>query len=193
VYAALGGWVGALPLPWIPDLLVSSIRGALVHDLAVRHGVSLSPEAREVLANPAPPGVHRGWLTQAVRFFGGKLAMQTLTRFGPVGIIWPARVAVGTFALGYLFDRYLAGGRHGRAVRIDAEEARRVRAAVDAAAMRALSSKPGPMEEPRAIDDQRDATTTVMDTMLSLAAGLPGRVLDHLDAAFDELLAHPDA
>ena len=192
VYAALGAWAGAVPLPWIPDVLVRSVRGALVNDIAVRHGVSLSPEAREILANPARPGARRKLLSQAVRFVGVKLAAQTLTRFGPVGLVWPTRVALGTFALGYLFDRYLEQGRADRAVRVDGGEALRVRNAAEGAVLRAFATRPTPSEEPRAIDDQRDTATAVVDSILSLAAGLPGRVLDHLDSAFDELLAQSD-
>ncbi len=192
VYAVLGAWAGALPLPWVPDVLVRGVRGALVHDIAVRHGVSLAPEARKLLASSSPPGVHGGWVSQAVRFVGVKLAVQTLTRFGPVRLFWPVRVAAGTFALGYLFDRYLAAGRTGNAVRIDEDEARRVREAVEGAAARAFGARPDRAEEPQAIDDQRDAATTIVDTLLSVAAGLPGRVLDHLDAAFDELVARVD-
>ena len=192
VYAAIAAWAGALPIPWVPDLLARSVRGALVHDIAVRHGVSLAPEAREILARPSPPGVHRGWVVQVARFVGLKIAMQTLTRIGPVGLVWPASVALGTFALGHLFDRYLASGRSAQAVRIDEDEARRVRKAVDGATVRAFGARPARVHEPAAIDDQRDAATTIVDTVLSVAAGLPGRALDHLDAAFDELLARGD-
>jgi hypothetical protein len=195
VYAALGAWAGAIPLPWLPDVLVRSVRGALVHDIAVRHGVSLTPGAREVLANPASPHAKRRLLAQAVRFVGVKVAVQALTRFGPVGLVWPARVALGTFALGYLFDRYLEMGRSSsgaRPVRIDEDEARRVRQAVDGAALRAFGTRPRPLDDPRAIDDQRDPATAIIDSLLSVAAGLPGRVLDHLDAAFDELLSNPN-
>jgi hypothetical protein len=192
VYVLLGGWVGAMPIPWIPDALVGKVRGSLVHDLVARHGVSLSPEAREILASSTPPWVSRGLVSQAVRVLGVRLAAQALTRFGPAGLIWPARSGFGTFALGYLFDRYLTARRSEQAVRIDEAEALRVRRAIEGAAVRAFSKRPEPPEEPLAIDDQRGPATTVVDTVLSLAAGLPGRVLDHLDAAFDELVATAD-
>src|SRR6202008_3528231 len=39
VYAAIGASAGAVPLPWIPDVLVRRVRGALVHDVAVRPGL----------------------------------------------------------------------------------------------------------------------------------------------------------
>jgi hypothetical protein len=127
-----------------------------------------------------------------VRFFGVRLAVQALTRFGPVGLMWPARAAVGTFALGHLFDRYVGSRRTERAVRIDENEARRIRKAVEGAILRAFGTRPSPVTQPPAIDEQRDPATILVDGVLSLAAGLPGRVLDHLDTAFDELLARGD-
>src|SRR5258708_753294 len=53
VYAALGASVAAVPLPWIPDALVRRVRGALVHDIPVRHGLSLTGDARDALAEPS--------------------------------------------------------------------------------------------------------------------------------------------
>ena len=84
VYAAVGASLSAVPLPWLPDSLLRRVRGALVHDVAVRHGLSLTREARDVLSEPSGPDGPSGLLTQAVRFLGGRIAMRTLTRFGPV-------------------------------------------------------------------------------------------------------------
>ena len=36
----------ALPLPFIPGTLATRVRGALVHDICARFGLSLTPEAR---------------------------------------------------------------------------------------------------------------------------------------------------
>jgi hypothetical protein len=190
VYAALGASVSAVPLPWLPDSLVRRVRGALVHDIAVRHGLSLTPEAREILCEPSGPDGPRSVLTQAMRFLGVRFATRALTRLGPVGMLWPLRGALRTYVLGHLFDRYLDLARTDRAARIDVEEARRVRQAVDGALARALTVDPGELQEPTIIDDQRDAVTAVVDTVLGLAAGVPGRLVRRLDAAFDELLVH---
>lgn len=190
VYAAMGAGVAVLPLPWVPDSLVRRVRGALVHDVAVRHGLSLTPEAREVLAEPAGPDGPRGIVAQALRFFGVKIAARTLSRLGPVGLYWPVRDALRTYALGHLFDRYLELSRVERAVRIDVGEARRVRQAVDGALARSLTVDPGTPHEPTVIDDQRDGTTVLVDGVLGMAAGVPSRLMRRLDAAFDELLAH---
>jgi hypothetical protein len=190
IYAAFGASVAALPLPWLPDSLVRRVRGALVHDVAVRHGLSLTRDARDVLAEPSGPDGPRSLLAQAARFVGGRVAAKTFARLGILGMIWPLRDALRTFVLGHLFDRYLAIARIERAVRIDAAEARRVRQAIDGALARALTVEPPPMPEPSAIDDQRDAMTALLDGLLGLAAGVPGRLVHRLDAAFDDVLAH---
>lgn len=188
VYAAMGASVGAVPLPWLPGSLARRVRGALLHDIAVRHGISLTPEARAALADPAGVDAARGWIEQGVRFVGVRLAARALTRFGPVGMVWPLRDAVRTFALGHLFDRYLAALRTERAVRIDVDEARRVRRAIDGAFARAVTLAPDPIEEPTPVDDQRDAMTALLDGLFSLAAGVPERLVRRLDLAFDELV-----
>jgi hypothetical protein len=189
VYAAMGATVGAVPLPWVPDSLVRRVRGAVAHDVAVRHGVSLTNEAREVLSEPSGA---RGVLAQTTRFVGVRLAARFLGRFGPVRWVWPVRNAVQTYVLGRLFDRYLQHGRTDRAVRVDAGEARRVRKAIDDALLRTLSVEVPRREEPTVIDDQRDATTAFVDGLLGLVAGTPSRLGDRLDAAFDDRLAHGD-
>ena len=189
VYAAMGATVGAVPLPWVPDSLVRRVRGAVVHDVAVRNRVSLTSEAREVLS--APPGPH-GVLAQTTRFVGVRLAARLLGRFGPVRWLMPLRNAVQTYVLGRLFDRYLQHGRTERAVRVDAGEARRVRKAIDDALLRAVSVEVSPREEPTVIDDQRDAATAFVDGLLGLVAGAPSRLGDRLDAAFDDRLAQVD-
>lgn len=191
VYAAIGASVGAVPLPWLPGSLAKRVRGALLHDIAVRHGVSLTPEARTALADPAGLDAPRGWIEQGVRFVGVRLAARALTRLGPLGMVWPLRDAVRTFALGHLFDRYLATLRTERAVRIDVEEARHVRRAIDGAFVRAVTLAPEAVEEPTPVDDQRDAMTALLDGLFSLAAGVPDRLGRRLDLAFDELLGAP--
>src|SRR5260370_8272133 len=69
VYAALGASAGAVPLPWVPDVLVRRVRGALVHDLAVHHGVSLTRNAPQALAQPPGSSAGRSLIPQAFPFF----------------------------------------------------------------------------------------------------------------------------
>jgi hypothetical protein len=192
VYTAIAASISAMPLPWVPDALVRRVRGALVHDIAARHGLSLSQEARDVLCEPAGPDGPRTLVAQTVRFVALRVAARALTRIGPASLVWPARGALQTYALGHLFDRYLELGRVERAVRIDASEARRVRQAVDRALHRAVTIEVPPAHEPAIVDDQRDAATAFVDGLLGLAAGVPGRLVARLDAAFDDRLAHAD-
>jgi hypothetical protein len=186
-YSALAASVAALPLPWLPDSFLLRIRGALVHDVAAVHGLSLTPEAREALAQPSPDG-QRSFGSQALRYLGVRFAIRALTRFGPIALVWPLREALRTYALGHLFGRYLEVGRVERAVRIDIGEAQRVRRAVDGAILRAITVQSPPADQPTRVDDQRDAATALVDTLLGFAAGVPGRLIHRLDAAFDALL-----
>jgi len=188
VYAAIGASLGSVLVPWLPDALARRVRGALVHDVAARHGLSLTPEARDLLSEPSGPDGPRGLLSQALRFLGVRLALRALTSFGPIALVWPLRNGLGMYLLGHLFDRYLELARTERAVRIDVEEARRVRLAVDGAILRALTVVTPSVDEPTIIDDQRDPGAIVVDTVLGLAAGVPGRLMARLEAAFDELI-----
>jgi len=192
VYAALGASIGTVPLPWIPHALVRRVRGALVHDVAARHGRSLAHEAREILADPSGPDGSGGAFARTVRYLGVRLALKTLTRMGPIGALWPLRHAIQTYALGHLFDRYLAGGGAPGAVRIEAEEARRLRHAIDGALTHALGVSAAPLSEPAAVDDDRDPATALVDGLLVGVAGVPARLVRRLDAAFDDLLGHSD-
>jgi plasmid stability protein len=188
VYAALGALTGAVPLPWVPASLARRVRGALVHDVAARHGLSLTKEARDILS--APPGGEtspRGIVLQAAAFVGRKVVAR-FASLSPLGVLVPVRAAVATWALGYLFDRYLETGRRERAVRIDAGEARRVRDAIDRAVVHALTAEPRPEEVATAPEELRDTTTQLIDGVLGAAAAVPGWLVRRLDAAFDELL-----
>jgi hypothetical protein len=189
VYATFGACAGALPLPWVPDAMARSIRGALVHDIAIRHGVSLSPEARTVLAEPLAPGVHRGWLARATRFFGSRLAARTVAGFLPVGLLWPAHAAVRTYVLGRLFDRYLEQCRAERSVVLDAEEARRIRGAIEGALLHAVTRPTEAPERAFVVHDERGPATAFVDGLLGLAASVPDRLTRRVDMAFDERLS----
>jgi hypothetical protein len=198
VYVLLGASAGSVPLPWVPEALLRRVRGALLHDVATRHGVSLTPEARAILCDPLGVGAPRGVVADALRFVGGKVAMRALTLLGPASLVWPVGGALRTYVLGHLFEHYLAVARTDRAVRVDAAEARRVRAAIDAAFARVVTMSaraPEPEPEPGgSIDDQRDATTALIDAILGFTARVPTLITRRLDAAFDETLAshaHP--
>ena len=186
-YTILGGVCGVVPLPWIPDATVRRVRGALVHDLTSRHGLSLTPEARVILVEPNGSEGPRGFVSQGARFAVGKV----LGRFGPFALIAPVRSALGTFVLGHLLQRYLDTARTARSIRIDVEEARRVRRAIDQALIYSLTTEARTSREddPYAPEDLRDGSDTVVDGVLISIASMPGWLVRRLDAAFDEVLS----
>jgi hypothetical protein len=186
VFSTLGALTGAVPLPWLPDTLARRVRGALLHDVAARHGLSLTPEARDVLSEPSGTEGPRGIVAGALHYLGLRL----LVRLGPLAVVPPLRAAVQTFVLGHLFNHYLDTARTERAVRVDVEEARRVRQAIDHALVHAVTVAEARAEGAPAAapEDLRDATTAMIDGVLTAAAGLPGWLLRRLEAAFEELL-----
>lgn len=186
-YTVLGAASGIVPLPWLPDAIVRRIRGALVHDVTSRHGLSLTPEARAILIDPVGTEGRRGILSQGVTFAVTKV----LGRLGPLAFLPPVRSALGTFVLGHLLSRYLETARTSRSVRIDVEEARRVRRAIDQALLYALTTEGTAQvrNTSAAIDDQREQSTQIIDGIFISLANVPDWVVRRLDAAFDEVLA----
>jgi hypothetical protein len=186
-YTMIGGVTGIVPLPWIPDAMVRRVRGALVHDLTARHGLSLTPEARAILVEPSGSDGPRGVLSQGVTF----VVTRILGRFGPLALLPPVRSALGTWVLGHLLQRYLETARTARSVRIDVEEARRVRRAIDQALLYALTTDARRSREDPPIppEDLRDATTQVVDGVLVSIASMPNWLVRRVEAAFDEVLA----
>jgi hypothetical protein len=186
-YTALGAVCGIVPLPWVPDATVRRVRGALVHDLTSRHGLSLTHEARKVLIEPNGTEGPRGFLKQGASF----AISRVLGRVGPFAFIPPVRSALGTYVLGHLLQRYLETARTIRAVRIDVEEARRVRRAIDQALIYALTTEAKASREdpPYAPEDLREGNEHIVDGVLISIASMPGWLVRRLDAAFDEVLS----
>ena len=179
----------AVPLPIVPDRLVDRVRGAIAHDAVARHGLSLTTEARAVLA--APGGLDRAMAVKAAQM----LIMAVLKRLGPLGAAVLVARGLETFALGHLLDRYLSQGRSERGVRIQADEARHVRALIDRALVRALSPtlQPAIATLPGPAEDVRDEVTRWTDLVLLTVAALPSYVERRLEAAFDQVLAEARA
>ncbi len=186
-YTVLGAVCGIVPLPWVPDATVRRVRGALVHDLTSRHGLSLTHEARTILIEPNGTEGPRGFLKQGATF----AISRVLGRVGPFAFIPPVRSALGTYVLGHLLQRYLETARTVRAVRIDVEEARRVRRAIDQALIYALTTEvKGSREDPSfGPEDLRNNSTQIVDGVLISIASIPGWLVRRLDAAFDEVLS----
>jgi hypothetical protein len=188
-FTAFGAAFGALPLPFVPASLRRALRGALVHDVAARHGLSLSADARELLAAPSSePEAGGRWVSGAAGF----LARRVASRLGPLALLPPVRAALETFALGVLFERYARSVRRDPSVRVDAAEARRARELIDRAVVRAFHPDLRPSEgtpRPRAPEDFRDDMTRVVDTVLLAGADLPSYLIRRLEGAFDAVVA----
>ena len=187
-FAMLGAVAGGVPLPWLPDALQKRVRGAMAQDVATRHGVSLAPDARDVLAEPGSGGeAPRGVAGQAMRFVTRKI----LVRLGPLGLLPPVRAWLNTFVLGHLFARYLEMWRADPAVRIDVVEARTIRRAIDRALFHLVTAdleaeREAAFESP---EDLRDEVTQIVDGVLIATAGVPSWLVRRLNASFDDTLA----
>jgi hypothetical protein len=186
VYAALGGASGVVPFPWLPNAMARRLRGALAQDIAARRGLSLTKEARELLAEPEPREAARGLFGEAIRFATRKF----VTRFSPLAILPPVRSAAHVFALGHLFDRYIEKNRSLRSVRIDAEEAKLIRKGIDAAMMAVINPELAVERAPRlnAPEDLREPATQMLDGVIIAVAGVPEWLVRRLDAAFDDFV-----
>lgn len=181
-YALMGAAIGSIPIPILPGALGTRVRGALLHDIARRHGISLSKEARSILAANFGPPMLQGTIGHVVSFAAGRV----LGRMGPLAVLGPVRSGLSAYALGRLFHRYLAELREERALRIDAEEARKIRDAMEKAIFSAIRAQV-PSEHVEAIEpeDDRDEATKLTDGLLAAAASLPTWLTRRLDAAFD--------
>jgi hypothetical protein len=181
-YAALAT---AIPIPFLPDRVIMRVRGAIVHDVVSRHGLSLTSDARALLADPRSE--QRTKLIRAAE----TVARQLLRRLRPLSALDSVSRGVEVYALGVLFDRYVTNVRATGAVRVHLEEARRVRQAIDRAVLRALSPslRPGETTMGEGIEDLRDEFTRWVDAVLLTSAALPSYLERRLYAAFDEVAA----
>lgn len=174
-----------IPIPFVPDRVLTSVRGALVYDIASRHGLSLTTDARQALA--APDSELRTKLVRTAE----TLVRQLLRRVGPLGIIASASRAIETYALGLLFERYIEDVRRSAALRIHHDEARLVREAIDRALVRALSPslKPTSTTLNEGVEDLRDEFTRWIDALVLTSASVPSYLERRLLAAFAEIVA----
>jgi hypothetical protein len=185
-FTLLGAAAGGVPLPWVPGALARRVRGALVQDIAVRHGLSLSPRARTILADPNRSERANRATREAMRY----LAVRILGRFGPARLFSPFRSALATFVLGHLFTRYLASREEGE-TRIAEDEAARLRDVIDRAMVHALTAgiEVDFDSQGLAVEELRDEVTQAVDRVLIATAAVPSWLIRRLDAAFDDMLA----
>ncbi len=174
----------AIPVPFLPDRVIVRVRGAVVHDVAARHGLSLTSDARAVLAEP--DSETRARLLHAAE----SVARRLLRRLRPLGVLTAASRGVELYALGLLLERYVTKVRAEGAVRMHLEEARLVRDAIDRAIVRALSPalRPSLTTLGEGVEDLRDEFTRWIDAVILTSAALPSYLERRLEAAFDEIV-----
>jgi hypothetical protein len=181
----------AIPIPFLPDRVVVQIRGAIAQDVASRHGLSLTTDARTSFSHTSGDAPVRAVIRKGI----GILSKTILKRLGPLAALSSAATGVEVFALGLLLDHYVVHHRKSSAVRIHAEEAREVRDRIDRSIVRALSPSLNPQPVPLlpGVEDLRDEFTRWMDTALLLGASFPAYVERRLLSAFDELTREAEA
>jgi hypothetical protein len=184
--ALLGLVAGAVPMPILPGAALRRVRGALVHDIAARHGLSLTEEGRKEISEPSRVA-RSGALLTTIAFF----ARRTFRRFGVLGVVPPISAWLEVYALGLLFDRYLLRVRSSQTLRIHGAEAKLVRKAIDTALSRALSPKlelKPRQGEVEPAEELRSFSTRLIDGILLAAAALPDHLQRRLETAFDDVL-----
>src|SRR5258706_7823405 len=183
VMALLGMVAGAVPLPFVPSVVLRRVRGALAHDVAARHGLSLTEEARMEISEPSS-AARGGALLSTVAF----LARRTFRRLSMLGVVPPLSAWLEVYALGLLFDRYLERVRSSQTVRIHAAEAKLVRRVIDTAVSRALSPKLELRARDGAVEpseELRSFSTRLVDGLLLAVAAIPDHLQRRLETAFD--------
>jgi len=184
----LGALSSAFPLPWVPSRLVTSVRGAIVFDVARQHGLSLTADARQVLSSADSSDPQRSKYIGFASWAVGRL----LRYAGPLRLLNPCVSAIETFAMGHLLDRYFEEARIRSSVRIEADEALHIRNLISRSlrmtlAMDLVVPKESRPDQPPG-DEQRDDTTRMMDWALLSTASFPSFLLRRLDASFDRVV-----
>lgn len=174
----------AIPIPILPDRMLIRVRGAVVHDIVSRHGLSLTSDARAMLADP--DSEQRTRMVKVAE----TIVRQVLRRLKPLGAINSLSRGLEVFALGLLLERYILEVRPTGQVRMHLEEARKVRGMIDRAALRAFSPslKPGQSTMADGLEDLRDELTRWVDAILLTSAALPSYLERRLEAAFDQVV-----
>ncbi|AKT36271.1 hypothetical protein [Chondromyces crocatus] len=173
----------AVPVPVLPARLLARVRGAIVHDIVSRHGLSLTTDARKILADP---GEGHATLRKAAE----TVALELLRRLRALGSVAAAVRGLEVYALGHLLDRYITTVRRTGTIRIHADEARKIRELITRAIARTLSPSLTPAAAllPAAGEDLRDEFTRWVDTLLLGSASAPDYLKRRLSAAFDDIV-----
>ncbi|WP_233561423.1 MULTISPECIES: hypothetical protein [Sorangium] len=180
-FAVGASWI---PVPVLPDRMLLRIRGAIAQDTVARHGLSLTTDARTLLAQP---GAEQTPIRKAAQL----VTKEVLRRLNPALALAAAARGLEVYALGHLLNRYITRFRRTSAVRIHADEARWIRDAIERAVRRSLSPslRPDATVLPSGAEDLRDEFTRWIDAFLLAGAAVPEYIERRLDAAFDEIAA----
>jgi hypothetical protein len=195
VYAAAAGLAGAIPVPLLDGVLSELARGAAMRRVAKRHGVSLTPDARAILAGPGafgPTSSERGRLL--------KTALATV--LAPFRIAARIEDALGTLFAAVLLDHFLRRPDRPRGAALTEAEARRVRAAIErsiaTAGFDVIKTVPvglwrvvqnGVTSMVRVDQESRSPLERLVDAILDSAADAPDELVDTLIHHFEEALA----
>ncbi|MGE0789567.1 MAG: hypothetical protein AB7S26_28100 [Sandaracinaceae bacterium] len=194
VYAAVTGLAGAIPVPLLDSMLGELSRGAAMRRVAARHGVTLTPDARAILAGPGTVGV-----TSSERGRLVKMALSSV--LAPFRVAARLEDAMGTLFAAVLLDHYLARPDRPMGASVTLAEAQRVRSATQIAigeagfdALRAVPVGLGGVlkkgfDAARAPDPEgRSIVERFVDAVLDGFADAPVDLLDTLSLQFDRAL-----
>ena len=185
LYGVAAGLSAAVPLPAVDNWLGSLARGSTMRRVAMRYGVTLTPEAREILAAPGVAGTVRN--TGPARFLRGILNVS----------VKPARLLGGfedglAALLGAAFlDHYLRTADRPPNTPLGIEEAERIRRAMSYAVENGFVSlaEAAPrgvgkvlQQAGRSLErsgaDGRRAPERLVDAVLDSLADMPEDVMD---------------
>jgi hypothetical protein len=195
VYAAAAGLASAVPIPLVDGLVAQAARGGAMRRIAMRHGVTLTSEARRVLG--------KAGMDRDPKVKGYKLVRSIVQRFWlPLVAMDRVEDGLASLASSLLFQRYLVLRDIPRGAVIDEPEAYRIRQAIDIALVGGLTdamrSVPENLRElgaamlqaARSLDDEgRGRHEAVLDTLLDAVADVPEGVLETLVDRFERALA----
>ena len=194
VYAAAAGLASVVPVPILDAFVTRLARGAAMRRVAKRRGVRMTREARTILS---APGATQKSGSLPVRL--ARRAIQTVVP--PVGVAARTEEALATFSAAILFDHYLQRPARSSVNPVTAEEAQRIRAAMDAAAVDgaadAIKSVPSGVwttlvDTAKAVkgrdDEGRNVLERVVDAFLDGVADAPASVTERLYARCDDAI-----
>ena len=195
VYAAVTGLAGAIPLPLVDGLMSELARGAAMRRVARRHGVTLTPGARAILAGS---GTVRATSSERGRLLKAAVA----TVLAPFRVAARLEDAAGTMFAALVLDHFLRRIDRPKGATLTEAEARRVRVATEAAIAEAgfdvLRTVPVGVWTVfrRALDavmdgddEGRSAVERFVDALLDGLADAPNELTDSLVHHFDVALA----